>query len=293
MAGNPDYMDSTQDVEEFRARLEEMDALPSLPNVVMELLECINDDSTTDAEIVGIISRDSGLTARLLKLANSAAMGLRVQVTSIQRAVPLLGRKHVRQICLGGGVWDSLKRMAEKASFDLNAFELHSLTVAELAQELANRSGATETEDVFASALLHDIGKFLLLGFDGETYGNTLRQAASEKTSLEELEFMTIGWTHSKVGGWLADHWGLPKPVRETIQFHHQPKVAQGGEYGPLVSIVAVANNLAKVIKRGNSGNRFVEAIGGLLKPLGLTPNDLKEAGEINRDSHRLSRPDL
>ena len=273
-------LNATQDVDDFRARLEEMDALPSLPNVVMELLKCINDDATTDAEIVGLISRDSGLTARLLKLANSAAMGLRVQVTSIQRAVPLLGRNQVRQICLGGGVWDSLKSVAEKASFDLASFEKHSLAVAEIAQELANRSKTAEAEDVFASALLHDIGKFLLLGYDGEAYSNTLNRAATEKTHLEELEFETLGWTHTKVGGWLTDHWGLPGPVRESVRLHHQPDVAQSGKHGPLVGIVAIANNLAKVIKRGNSGNQHVESIGPLLKPLNLTPDDIKAVGD-------------
>ena len=67
-----------QDVDAFRARLAEMDALPSLPTVVMELLHCVDEEETTDEKIVGLISQDSGLTARLLKLANSAAMGLRV-----------------------------------------------------------------------------------------------------------------------------------------------------------------------------------------------------------------------
>src|SRR3989337_811087 len=92
-------LESMQDIDDFRARLEELDALPSLPTVVVDLLNLLQSDDTADSEIVALISQDPGLTARLLKLANSAAMGLRMQVTSIQRAVPLLGRDRVRQIC--------------------------------------------------------------------------------------------------------------------------------------------------------------------------------------------------
>jgi putative nucleotidyltransferase with HDIG domain len=269
-----------QDVDAFRARLAEMDALPSLPTVVMELLHCVDDEDTTDEKIVGLISQDTGLTARLLKLANSAAMGLRVQVTSIQRAVPLLGRKRVRQICLGGGVWDSLKPLAEQAAFDLDAFERHSLAVAEIAQGLAVKSSKVEEDEVFAAALLHDIGKFLLLAFDGPAYASTLLEAGMKKADLEELEFENIGWTHSRVGGWLAEHWGLPGSVRDTVTLHHQPEVAMNGKNGFLVATVAVANNLSKVIKVGNSGNPKIASIGGLLVPLKLGPADLKEIGE-------------
>jgi len=272
--------ESMQDIDEFRARLEDMDALPSLPTVVVDLLNLLRSDDAADSEIVALISKDPGLTARLLKLANSAAMGLRVQVTSIQRAVPLLGRDRVRQICLGGGVWDSLKPMAEKAQFELDAFERHCLAVAELAQDLATRSKAAEVEDVFASALLHDIGKFLLLGFDGEAYAKTLAQAAATQCNLEELEFTTLGWTHTKVGGWLTDNWGLPATIRATVKLHHRTDMALRGEHGNLVALVSVANNLSKVVKLGNSGNPHIESIGPLLAPLHLTPEEVKEAGE-------------
>jgi putative nucleotidyltransferase with HDIG domain len=272
-------MESTRDIDEFRSRLEEMDALPSLPSVVVELLNLLREENSIDSEIVALISQDAGLTARLLKLANSAAMGLRVQVTSIQRAVPLLGRARVRQICLGGGVWDSLKPSAEKAGFGLDAFERHCLAVAELAQELAMRSNVANVEDVFASALLHDIGKFLLLEFDGEAYAKTLAQAAETNANLEELEFTTLGWTHARVGGWLADHWRLPNSIRDTVKLHHQPEMALRGENGNLVGLVSVANNLAKVVKLGNSGNPHIESIGPLLKSLNLSPEDVKEAG--------------
>jgi len=281
MTTGPDGM---QDVEAFRAKLEEMDALPSLPTVVMELLRCIDREETTDTQITELVSQDAGLTARLLKLANSASMGLRVQVTSIQRAVPLLGRKKVRQICLGGGVWDSLKPMAERAAFDLDAFEKHSLAVAELAQMLAGRTGQVESEDVFAAALLHDIGKFLLLGFDGETYASTLLEAGMKNTDLEELEFENLGWTHTRVGGWLTEHWSLPGTVRETVLLHHQPEVALNGKHGKLVALVAVANNLAKAVKAGNSGNPRIEPVGPMLNPLNLKPEDIKQAGEQIRN---------
>jgi len=279
----------TDDIDQFRSRLENMGSLPSLPVVVVELLDRLNDEHTSNQQIVELIRQDAGLTARLLKLVNSAAMGLRVQVSSIQRAVELLGRRQIREICLGAGVWDALAGKADLGSFDLSGFERHSLAVAELAQELATRSTKAEAEDVYASALLHDVGKFLLLIYDGDAYSTVLRNAAAEKRDLEELEYETIGWTHTQVGGWLAEYWKLPGTVHEAVRWHHQPSGAMSGSHGDLVALVAVADNLAKVMKIGGSGNPAVSPIGSLLADLNLSPQDIKEVGESVKE--KLERP--
>jgi len=271
----------TRDIDAFRKKLEEADALPSIPTTVIELMDLLNIEETTNEDLSRVVSQDQGLVARTLKMVNSAGMGLRQQVTSIQQAIGLLGRSQIRQICLGGGVWDSLKPFAEKANFDLLAFEKHSQTTAEIARVLATKTPHTIPDDVYAAALLHDIGKFLLLEYDGEMYSQTLLQAAESKANLEELEFETIGWTHSVVGGWLTDFWDLPRPVRETVRWHHHPEERTDTEFGPMVGLVSVANNLAKVVRVGHSGNPYIAPIGKLLKPLELKPEDIQQVGEM------------
>ncbi len=270
----------TQDIEEFRKRLEESKALPSIPTTVIELMDLLNLEETTNEDLSRVVSQDQGLVARTLKMVNSAGIGLSKQVTSIQQAIGLLGRSQIRQVCLSGGVWDALKPYAEKANFDLLAFEKHSQTTAEIARILAEKTPHSIPDDVYAAALLHDIGKFLLLTYDGETYSQTLIRAAESKENLEDLEFETIGWTHSVVGGWLTDYWGLPKPVRETVRWHHHPEERMETPLGPLVGLVSVANNLAKVVNVGRSGNPYIAPIGKLLKPLQLKPEDIQEVGE-------------
>lgn len=269
-----------KDFSEFINRVEELGALPSVPTVLMDLLQRIRDESTSTDEIAGLIAQDSGLTARLLKLANSSAMGLRVQVSSINRAVALLGRHHVRQICLGDGVWSSLKPIASKARFNLEAFEIHSLVGAETAQELARRSGLCEHEDVYAAALLHDVGKFLLLAIEGEAYSDILLEAGQNSLELEALESERLGWSHTQVGGWLAEHWKLPETISAAATWHHNPAQMPSTELAPLVGFVTVSNNLMKVLKVGNSGNPHIMPIGGLLPALNLTPGDLQDIAE-------------
>ena len=274
-------LENTKDIEEFRKKLEEADALPSIPTAVVELMDLLSLESTTNEDLSRVVSRDQGLVARTLKMVNSSGMGLRQQVTSIQQAIGLLGRSQIRQICLGGGVWDALLPYAKNARFDLVAFEKHSQTTAEIARVLAQKTPHSIADDVYAAALLHDIGKFLLLEYDGDTYGQTLLKANQTNTNLEELEYETIGWTHSIVGGWLTDYWELPRPVRETVRWHHQPEERIDTDFGPLVGLVSVANNLAKVVNVGYSGNPYIAPIGKLLKPLGLKPEDIQQVGEM------------
>jgi putative nucleotidyltransferase with HDIG domain len=269
-----------KDLELFKTRLRELGSLPSVPTVLMELLQCVRDESTTTDEVAHLVGQDAALTARLLKLANSSAMGLRVQVSSITRAVALLGRSQVAQICLGDGVWSSLKPLAVKARFNLEAFELHSLVGAEAAQELARRSKAVDADAVYAAALLHDIGKFLLLAIDREAYADTLLEAKRTGRDLEELESERLGWTHSLVGGWLADEWGLPRVIRDVATWHHRPHEVSDQPCGPMVALVAVSNNLMKLLKVGDSGNACVQPIGTLLSRLNLNPKDLQDIAE-------------
>ncbi len=269
-----------KDFEVFKTRLLDLGSLPSVPTILTELLRCIRDESTTTDEIAHLVGQDAGLTARLLKLANSSAMGVRVQVTSINRAVALLGRSQVAQICLGDGVWSSLKPLAAKARFNLEAFELHSLVGAEAAQALAQRSKAVDADEVYAAALLHDIGKFLLLAIDREAYAETLLEARTSGRDLEGLEEEKLGWTHSQVGGWLAQEWKLPLVIREVATWHHHAADVQDESFGPMVALVAVTNNLMKLLKVGDSGNSFVQPIGTLLGRLNLNPQDLQDIAQ-------------
>jgi putative nucleotidyltransferase with HDIG domain len=269
-----------KDFEEFKTRLLDLGSLPSVPTILTELLRCIRDESTTTDEISHLVGQDAGLTARLLKLANSSAMGVRVQVTSITRAVALLGRSQVAQICLGDGVWSSLKPLATKARFNLDAFELHSLVGAEAAQELARRSKAVDADEIYAAALLHDIGKFLLLAIDREVYADTLLEAKATGRDLEVLEADRLGWTHSQIGGWLAQEWGLPPVIHEVAAWHHHPSEVLEQPFGPMVALVAVSNNLMKLLKIGDSGNLFVQPIGTLLGRLNLNPQDLQDIAQ-------------
>jgi putative nucleotidyltransferase with HDIG domain len=268
------------DIEAFQKRLAEVEALPSVPTILMELMEVLRDESSGTDQIGSLISQDAGLAARLLKLANSAMFGVRTQVTTIQRAVALLGRNQVRQICLGDGVWLSLKPIAAKARFNLEGFELHSLVGAEVAQELARRSKAVDAEEVYAAALLHDIGKFLLLAVDPEGYAGAVQTARETRTSLEIIEEEMVGWNHTVVGGWFAENWGLPDIIQFVALWHHSPETVLQESYGPLVALVSIADNLLKTLKIGDSGNPAVYPIGGLLAPLHLSPDDLRDVAD-------------
>jgi putative nucleotidyltransferase with HDIG domain len=195
--------------------------LRPLPQAVMALQAVLQDEGASVADCAARIRQDPALTARLLRLANSAFYGVPGRVAGIDDAVQLIGLRSLRLLAMTAAVTLQFQAPPGAARW-LDAFWRHTLAVAHLAQGLAERRGLP-VERAYVAGLLHDIGRLVL------------RSAGPEAESW--------GADHAAVGAAVARHWHLPEAVAAAIAAHHMPP--GGGGAPTLIDVVHVADTLA------------------------------------------------
>jgi putative nucleotidyltransferase with HDIG domain len=223
-----------------------IDGIPVLPPLVARISSVVsNPESSVDA-IVSALRMDPILSGKVLKLSNSAFVGIPRTISSLKNAVVLLGQKRIHSLVLASGVTSAF-RNRDSVPFALHNYWKHSSVVAAIAETTAKhlkRYEAIETEEVFAAGLLHDIGRMVLGCFFASTVESARELASREKVPVYEKE--TAPMTHAGVGALLADHWNFPQALRDAIAYHHCPGCA--GDNVRLASIVHIADILAHVV---------------------------------------------
>ncbi len=241
------------------ARLREyVGGMPSLPTTVSKVLEVCNNPKTSPIDLDRVIQLDPVLMGKVLKLINSAYYGLGTQVTSLVRAIIMLGINTVKNLALSTAI---LERVANKSDFralNMEGFWRHSLCVGVTAKIIAKRRGidAKSLEEYFASGLLHDIGKIPLNNALAEDYVRTMSVADRERISLFEAEGKTLGIDHCEAGRIVAELWKLSGAIADTAAWHHN-LAGYSGEHADVLRTVAVANYFANREGIGFSGNLY------------------------------------
>lgn len=227
--------------ERFYRELMAATRLPSAPEVARRMLAVANREDANAQALVDLISRDQALAARLLQLANSAFFAVPQRVTSIPRAVTLLGYRRVRDVALGLSVWGALGGTGRSERHHRRALWKHSTMVAAAAERLAERTGG-DGASAFAAGLLHDVGTLVLGLRLGESYWALLDEAAEQGQPVATVETDTFGCHHATVGGWFLQIWQLPPELVDPVALHHEPLAAEFGFDTP--AAVAVADRL-------------------------------------------------
>lgn len=216
--------------------------LPPLPQVTRQLLAVIRDDDSSAQDVTKVLSGDGTLAAKVLKLVNSSFYGLPNEVTTISRAVVILGFTGIRNLALGFGSVEALAKMNSKV--DMTAFWSHSMNTAGAAQTLApfvNRR--TDPEEAFIAGLMHDIGAYVLAAAVPDAYAEIIAAPGAQRLLMEQE---ATGFTHAKLGQALLKYWELPEAFSQVARYHHDVDVAAGGEQ-PLTNLVALADILASI----------------------------------------------
>lgn len=229
----------------------EVGGLVSLPEVATRILQVADDPASTAEDVARVILQDAALVARLLRAANSPALGMRGQVDTVSRAVVVLGVRQVRDLALGLCATRSFDGIPT-ALMDVDAFWHHSLLTALCASHLAQRVPRLRAESVFIAGLLHDVGQLLLCRARPQQEQAALLMTvdAPGEPDLHVCERELLGFDHADVGGALAQLWGLPVHLVECLAFHHRP---QNAVAAPLeVAVVHVANSLAVLAEVGS-----------------------------------------
>ena len=226
-------------------------SLPPMPLVAVQVMKAVMDPETSVSDLSKIISADSVLVSRILKVANSAFYGCTRSIKTLQMALNVLGFKTIKNmvIAMSSKSMYSNTNAAEKFLWE------HSLSTALSAQLLAKEVGLGQSEDVFICGLLHDIGKVILSDQNSSSYGHVLIDFIKSAESTIGFEKERFGFTHAEVGGALCRSWKLPEELEGGIKFHHSMALDRLVELEPymgkLSSVVALADALSNKIHFG------------------------------------------
>lgn len=196
--------------------------LASLPDIFHRIVEAIQSPRSSAAFVAEVISKDVGLSAKLLKIVNSPLYGMTQKVDTLSRAVALVGSNQLTNLALGVSVI-SLFRDVPPQLMDMRSFWKHSVCCGVWARLLAGQLRVQHEERYFVGGLLHDVGRLLLLKKAPELYCGILEAAAAEELPVHELETQLLGYDHAQVGGRLLEQWRFPRELLLAAQGHHAP----------------------------------------------------------------------
>ena len=243
--------------DEKRRRLrhitERIIGLPTLPTVVTEIISLVDNPRSSADDLARVISTDQALTAKMLKIANSALYGFPRRISTVALAVVVLGFETIKNLCLGVSVLEKFAWEGEDGLFDRQKFWEHAVGCGVAGRILAKKVKYRLAGEVFVAGILHDIGKLILSQYFGDEFAAALVLAQEENLYISEAEERVLGVTHAEVGGWLAERWNLPRQLVEVIAFHHDPTAAR--KKAELTALIHMANALCRNEGIGNSGD--------------------------------------
>ncbi len=227
----------------------------SLPTIHLRLEEAINNPKKSMSDIAKVIREDPGLTARLLRIVNSAFYNFPSRVETISQAVTIVGTQQLSALALATSVMQMFKGIGEDL-VNMHSFWRHSIACGLAARLLAMFRRETNAERFFVAGMLHDIGRLVLYTKLTEPSKEMLLAAKNEKQLLYEVERQRLGFTHAVVGGVLLQTWKLPTSLEEIVMYHHNPKAAT--RFPVETALVHVADIIAHAMQLGSSGEIFV-----------------------------------
>lgn len=244
--------------------------MPSLSTTVGKVMEICSRTDASPNELNKVISLDPVLTGQVLKLINSAYYSLMNKVTSLTRAITMLGMNTVKNMALSTAIIRSVSGVKKSKTLPTKKFWAHSIGTAVCAKLLAKANGVPvmECEEYFVAGLLHDLGKIPF----GDEYIDVLNRVMEERLPLITLEREMLGVDHQEVGRQIAEKWKLNEVMTSTIGFHHDVEAAPE-EHRVRVAYVGLANIYANVLDLGYAGDPFpdIDGAGKMLEITGLT----------------------
>lgn len=228
--------------------------LPEIPSVVFELNEVIANPMSSADQIAQVVNRSPSLTALLLKIVNSSFYGFPSKIDKISHAVTLIGTREISGLALGISILSIFKDIPREM-IDMHSFLKHSLACGILSRILAAQKNFGQTEQLFVSGLLHDLGRLILYLYFTDESRNILSRSRHNQTLLYAEETNYLGCDHAQVGKQLMEQWKLPLILENSVLYHHNPSEAQQ----PIpAAIVHLADIIVNSLGIGSSGEKYV-----------------------------------
>lgn len=220
----------------------------SVAPVVARVLQVVSNPKSNAQDLAEVISQDQALTARVLRVVNSAFFGLPEPVPTVQRAIVLLGFNNVKSLAVGMALASQTDAQPSGGILNPIAFWQHAVACAAAAQLLADRVGGISSEEAFTAGLLHDIGKLVFDLHFALRFRKCANWAAQQRVPLHVAEGHEFGVNHAEVGRRLGRRWNFPVQLSEAIGGHHAPLALSQPNRVRLAGVVALADLLCRVL---------------------------------------------
>jgi len=262
----------------IRAAIARAGQLATLPEIALEVMRLADDPTATGDDLDRVLSQDPALSARVLKIVNSAYYGVRREVTSIGTAIVVLGFSAVKNIAVAASLARMFRVANATTGFEPRELWHHSVAVATAARLIALRQRGIDPSDAFLAGLMHDIGLIVELQACHEPFLATVALAALEPSrGFRVIEEEVIGASHEAFGAALCEAWRFPESLRRVCGHHHQPMLLPDHQRR-LTAIVHVADVLAARCALGYARTVDADAPDGdVLAWLGVTDDMLTE----------------
>lgn len=238
--------------------------LPSLPHILLRVLDMCNRDETSLRTIADIIGKDSALSSKVIGASNTARFGRKNNFTSLEHKLALIGLDMVQTIAISSSVYQVFNNLSSSPEFDLKVFWGHSLTSAFMAKQIAQEMSYPHPEEAYLTGLLLDIGQLVLWSNYPKQYAALLADKVDDLQHMAR-ERAELGNNHCEVGSWLVSSWNLNSFMADAVLYHHMPqdKIADAH------SLIQIANVAASLSMSGADMEERFEAGARLL---GITP---------------------
>jgi putative nucleotidyltransferase with HDIG domain len=244
--------------------------LQPIPQMALKILRMINEDLYEIDALTEEIRKDQVLSAKALRLCNSAMFSSRKKIESLEHAVVMLGQHLLLKFVISTSLNNFFSQCGMGYSLCKGGIYHHAIGTAIIAEKLADLTGKISPSLAYTAGLLHDIGKVALDQYIYTDFPLFYRQLNEERKSLIEVEKNVLGIDHTEVGGDLAHSWSLPESLVEAIRYHHKPEnTVQNTE---LVHIVYLADLLMSMFHTSLELERLnTEALASRLETIGFS----------------------
>jgi putative nucleotidyltransferase with HDIG domain len=260
-------------------KLKKIKEISTLPDVMQRIMDILADENSSSQELSREIEHDPALTAKILKVVNSAFYGFYRRIANVNEAVVILGYNEVRSIAITVSVFDVFSGKPAKTPFNRVKFWEHSIGTAVVADILRQECCRYE-EGAFVAGLLHDIGKVVMDQHFPSEWTAVLNESREKGLPLIDVEREMLGISHARIGQILCDYWNLPEDLGRAIRRHHRKPTESSNL--PLDGLIYAANSLAQQKKIGSGGDDYVVPLEkDTLQLIGLPPDGMERVEQM------------
>lgn len=271
-------------IDALKERLSRIEELPSLPTIVAEINELLSNPKASAKQLAVTIMRDPAITAKVLKISNSAFFGFAQPITSVNQAIVALGFNTVRSIVLCSSVIEAFSGDSKFKTFNRREFWVFSVAVGAAARVVARNAKAPKLENAFVAGLLHGVGKIIFDEYFHEPFMRAVEKSKAEQMSWWEAEKACFGITDAVVSGVMLQIWKLSDDLALPVMYQEDPFEAPE-EHRANAAFVLVGNVLARTLMVGDPGDILVPALSPeVLELAGVEPSQWRRLIELSVD---------